>query len=452
MYKKRLVRIRRFFRNPFLKLLVTSVIFTVWVLWLEVYWLFAGLIIITDVNLTRFINWRFWRKRLPKGKKHKLKTELLDALIWAVAIAVFIRIFMFGAYSISSSSMEKTLLVGDYILVSKLKYGPRLPITPLTIPFTHNTLPFSKKTKNSFLTSKQFPYRRLNGISKIKRFDVVVFNYPEGDTIIQEMPEKSYHTMCRQYGKEHIMKRYQLLYRSVDKRDNYVKRVIGMPGDTVKIQHGVAYVNNNRELLMKGVQYNYSIKIIKKESLSLFDTLGISSYDIEPNEYNSIYTLPLTFEQYFTIIDSGYFKAIVKYENIDPTEANKRIFPFHEDFTWTEDNYGPIVVPEKGIEIKINTKNLHLYQRIITAYEGNDLYVRNNHIYINGIIRQTYTFKMNYYFMLGDNRHNSKDSRYWGFVPEDHIIGKARIVWLSVDKNKSFPNNIRWDKMVKFIH
>lgn len=451
MIKRRLVKIRRTYRNPFLKLLLTSAIYTIWVLWIETYWLFAGLIIITDVHLTRFVNWRFWRKRLPKGKKHKWETELFDSVIWAVLIAIFIRVFLFEAYSIPTSSMEKSLLVGDYILVNKVKYGPRLPMTPLTIPFTHNTLPMSKKVKNSFISSTQLPYRRLRGSSKISRFDVVVFNYPEGDTVIQDLPDKSYYNMCREYGADNIKSRYKLLYRPVDKRDNYVKRVIGIPGDTIKIQHGIAYINNIPETNHAGIQYNYSIKILDENDTNIFKKLDVSRYDIE-EKYNSIYSLPLTNKQYREIIDEDYFKAIVKYENIDPTEANKRIFPFNKHYSWTQDNYGPIAIPRRGFEIEINTKNIPLYYRILTAYEGNKVEVKNNLIYINDIVRHTYTFKMDYYFMMGDNRHNSNDSRYWGFVPENHIIGQARMTWLSLDKNKSFPDNIRWDKMVKFIH
>lgn len=451
MLKRRFIKIRRILRNPFLRLLLTSTIFTIWVLWLETYWLFTGLIIITDVHLTRFINWRFWRKRLPRGKRHKFSTEVFDSLVWAVLVAVFIRVFLFEAYSIPTSSMEKTLEVGDYILVNKVRYGSRLPITPITIPFTHNTLPYSDKVKNSFSSSVQLPYKRLRGFTEIKRYDVVVFNYPEGDTVIQEMPDKSYYSMCREYGTDNIKSKYNLLYRPVDKRDNYVKRVIGLPGDTIKIQHGKAYINNRPEQGVEGLQYNYSIKVLNEADTSLFDTLGVSKYDIEHNEYNSIYTLPITSNQYHNIIDSSYFKAIVKYENIDPTDTKKRIFPFNEHYAWTEDNYGPVIIPQRGIEIEINARNLPLYHRIISAYEGNEVRVKNNLIYINDIIRTTYTFKMNYYFMLGDNRHNSDDSRYWGFVPEDHIIGHARLTWLSLDKNKSFPHNIRWNKMVKFI-
>lgn len=450
MAKEFLNKLGSLLKNPFFKLLIASVLYTLWVLWLENNWLFFGLIILVDVYITKFVNWRFWRKRIPKGQKHKFTTELADVLIWAVIIAVFIRIFLFRVYSIPTSSMERTLLVGDYILVNKFRYGPRYPITPLTMPFTHNTLPFTK-SKKSFISAVELKYHRLKGSSKIKHFDVVVFNYPEGDTVISDMPEQSYYSMVRQYGRNSIVNTKRLIYRPVDKRDNYVKRVIGIPGDTIKILHGTAYINNIEENQAGTIQYNYSVKILEASDTSYFNRLDISKYDIRVNEYNSIYTVPLTNGAYHTLIDSGNFKALTRYENIDPTETNRQIFPFDIRYTWTEDNYGPVVVPKRGLVTDINLQNLPIYSRIISVYEGNKLEVYNNQIYINGIVSYTYTFKMDYYFMMGDNRHNSNDSRYWGFVPEDHIIGKASLVWLSIDKNKKFPHNIRWNKMFKFI-
>jgi signal peptidase I len=452
MVKKHLKKTKSVINNPFFKLLFASAIYTAWVLWMGYYLLLFGLIIIADLYLTRFINWRFWRKRLPKGMQNKISTELFDSVLIALFVAVFLRVYLIEAYSIPTSSMERTLMVGDYIMVSKLSYGPRLPMTPLTIPFSHNTMPYSKN-KSSFISSVQLPYKRLPGINKIKHSDVIVFNYPEGDTVIKKLPEKSYYTLTRQYGTRHIKDKYELLYRPVDKRDNYVKRVIGIPGDTVRILSGLAYVNKVPERKPAGLQYNYSVKIPSYlTDSSIFKTLDISPYDISVNEYNSVYEFPLTNKKYHTILDSGYFKAIIRNENIDPIESSTQIFPFNRGFTWTEDNYGPIYVPFKGMTIFLTAQNLPLYRRIITAYEGNDIYVRNNLIYINGYVEQTYTFKMNYYFVMGDNRHNSNDSRYWGFVPEDHIIGKAKMIWLSLDRTQSFPDNIRWNRMLKRIY
>lgn len=438
-------------KDRYFRLALFSSLYTAWVLWLGHLWLLGGLLIIADIHITRLVNWRFWRKRKPPGEKHKLSTELIDSLIIAILLAVFIRIFFLEAYTIPTSSMEKTLNVGEYIFVSKLRYGPRLPMTPVTIPFTHNVFPFTVNT-NSFVTWITFPYRRLSGISFIRNFDVVVFNYPEGDTVIKNLPDKSYYQMERQFGRDYIKNNYKLIYRPVDKRDNYMKRVIGIPGDTVHIVHGRAFVNNRPEPLALGSQYNYSVKAkgIRNDTL-LFDKLDVSLYDVNYNAYNSIYSIPLTRQMYRTLVDSGYFKAVVRYENTDPTSVNNSIFPYNEQYYWTEDNFGPIVIPQKGETVPLNQENLPLYRRIIANYEENKLAITNDSIFINDTLVHSYTFKMNYYFMLGDNRHNSNDSRYWGFVPENHIIGKATMVWLSIDKNKKSFAGIRWNKMFKFI-
>jgi signal peptidase I len=438
-------------KNRFFLCIFIALIYIAWVFWFGNCWFLIGLIIIFDIFITRFINWRFWRKRTPAGKKYKFSTELIDSLIIAVLLAIFIRTFFLEAYTIPTSSMEKTLNVGDYIFVSKLRYGPRLPMTLIAIPFTHNVLPFTVNS-NSFTTWLRFPYRRLSGTSRIKNFDVVVFNYPEGDTVIKNLPDKSYYQMVRQFGKDYIRNNYKILYRPVDKRDNYMKRVVGLPGDTIDILHGRAFINNKPEPLALESQYNYSVKA--KGTLNdtlLFKKLNISLYDVNYNVYNSIYSIPLTRNMYHKLIDSSYFKAIVRYENTDPSSVSNQIFPFDIRYHWTEDNFGPLVIPKKGVTIPLTIENLPLYKRIITNYEGNKLEVVNDSIFINDSLAHTYTFAMNYYFTLGDNRHNSNDSRYWGFVPEDHIIGKAILVWFSIDKNKRWLAKIRWKKMLRRI-
>jgi signal peptidase I len=426
-------------------------LFICWVLWIENYWLFIGVLVLFDIQITHFINWRFWKKRKPKGEKYKFLTELTDSFIIAVILVIFIRTFFFEAYSIPTSSMEKTLGAGDYIFVSKLNFGPRLPLTPISVPFTHNVLPFTKNV-NSFVSWITFPYKRLHGFSGIKNFDIIVFNYPEGDTVIKGLPEKNYYQMCRQFGRTYIKGNYKLLYRPVDKRDNYIKRVIGLPGDTVQIIHGRSFVNRRPEPLSHGHQYNYEIKAKGTRTDTLvFEKLGVSIYDISFNTYNSIYSVPLTRTMYKTLLDSTYFRAIVRYENIDPAAVNNQIFPNNKHYNWTEDNFGPVLVPKKGMQIPLTTENLPLYSRIISAYEGNSIKLKQDTIFLNDTLRHSYTFKSDYYFMMGDNRHNSNDSRYWGFVPENHIIGKATLVWLSIDKNKEWPDNFRWNKIFKFI-
>ncbi len=443
---------KSFIKSPFPRLFISSALYVIWVLWMNNLWLFFGLIIITDILLTKYINWRFWRRRKPKGKKYKLSTELVDSLFWAVLVAVFLRIFIIEAYTIPTSSMEKTLLVGDYIFVSKIKYGPRLPITPITIPFSHNVMPFTRNT-TSYSTRIQFPYRRLKGLSSVQNYDIVVFNYPEGDSVIKQHPDKNYYGLKRQYGEAYIKNNFEIIYRPVDKCDNYIKRVIGTPGDTVEIIHGIAYVNGKKEPYYPGLQYNYSVKTAGDINDTLiFEKVDISMYDIVYNDYNSVYEFPLTRNHYRVVLDSNHYRNIIRFESIDPNSVNNQIFPFDRRYMWTEDNFGPVKIPKKGDVVEINPDNLPLYHRIISAYEKNKLEIINDSIYINGKFRKKYKFQMDYYFMMGDNRHNSNDSRYWGFVPENHMIGKAVFIWLSLDKNKNWFGNIRWNKMFKFIH
>jgi signal peptidase I len=447
-----LKKIFQVIRNNYLKLSISFILYGIWVIWVENFWLLFGILVIFDFHITHFVNWHFWKRRKPSGKKYKFLTELTDSLIIALILVIFFRTFFVEVYTIPTSSMEKTLSAGDYIFVSKLKYGPRLPITPVAIPFTHNILPFFKNI-NPFKSWITFPYKRLHGISRIKNFDIVVFNYPEGDTVIKNLPDKNYYQMCRQFGSSYIKSNYKLLYRPLDKRDNYIKRVIGLPGDIIQIIHGRGFVNRHPEPLSLGNQFNYEIKAKGTRSdTSVFEKLGVSLYDVKFNTYNSVYSVPLTKSMYKTLLDSSWFRAIVRYENIDPTSVNNQIFPYDKQYNWTVDNFGPVVVPKKGTHILLTKENLLLYSRIICVYEGNSLNFKNDTIFLNDTISNSYTFKSDYYFMMGDNRHNSNDSRYWGFVPEDHIIGKATLVWLSIDKNKEWPGNIRWNKMFKFIH
>ncbi len=441
--------IKNTLKNPYFQLLISSSIYTLFVLWIGNMYLFLGLIVLTDLHLTKFINWRFWRKRRPKGERFKLSTEVFDTVIIALILASFLRFFFIEAFTIPSSSMEKTLNVGDYIFVNKLAYGPRMPITPISLPFFYNTVPVFKKA-TPYSTGVQFNYNRLSGFSQIDRYDIIVFNNPVGDTIIPRMVDQSYYQLTRKYGHAYVLDNYDIIVRPIDKKDNFVKRVVGMPSDTLQIIHGRVYINHKRIKKIEDLQYNYSIKT-GADSI-LFDKLGISEYDINFNTYNSIYNLPLTDQAYKIIRDSSYFKAIARYENIDPSSCNQFIFPYSKKFFWTEDNYGPLTIPAKGMSMDIDIDNIPLYKRVLTTYENAELLIKNDSVYINGQHGKPYTFKQNYYFMLGDNRHNSNDSRYWGFVPEDHIIGKATFVWLSLNKNEKFLKKIRWNKMFKSIH
>jgi signal peptidase I len=445
--------VKELIRNPYFKLLLSSMIYTILVSWFGNYWLFLGIIVLVDIHITNWVNWTFWKKRTKENEKRKFKNELLDAFIIALILVLFLRILFIEPFTVLTSSMERTILAGDYIFVNKFKYGPRLPQTLLSMPFSHNIMPFTKGTK-SYFAWLELPYKRLPGLGKVKNNDIVVFNFPEGDSVITNFPEtdETYYTLIRKYGREQVLSNYKVNTHPVDKRENYIKRCIGIPGDTIRIIHGKAYINGNKETEPEKVQYNYFVKSDNKEiENSIFQELNISIYDINYNSLNSIYEIPLTAESYSKIRKYEFVKGIRKHESVDPLASNRQIFPFSDKYLWTEDNFGPLIVPKKNETVDINIDNLPLYWRIISVYELNDLHVAGDSVFINGELTDSYKFKMDYFFMTGDNRHNSNDSRFWGFVPEDHIIGKAMFVWLSLDKIKKGFGKLRWERMFKSI-
>lgn len=442
-------KIKSFLMHKYFKFGFAAVIFILWVIWIGNYWLLLGLPIIFDFYITQKVNWTFWKKR---GQKKTVLIEWVDAIIFAVIAATLIRMFFIEAYTIPTSSMEKSLLVGDYLFVSKVSYGPKLPNTPISFPFVHHTLPLSKTTK-SFIEWPRWPYKRIAGFGDIQRNDVVVFNFPEGDTVVLQDQNSSYYTLARVYGRENLLKNYDIIYRPVDKRENYIKRCVGLPGDTILIKHGQLYVNGQKQEEIGKKQYSYQIKTDGSAINPVrFEQLGISKDDQGYSSTGGFYQIPLTDEALVRIKSMSNVVAVVKDENVDTLTMWKLIFPHNPSYAWTEDNYGPLWIPKKGTTVELNMNNLPIYERIIDVYENNDLSIVNGQILINGTVASSYTFKMDYYFMMGDNRHRSADSRFWGFVPEDHVVGEAAFVWLSLDKDKSFPRNIRWNRMFRGIH
>ena len=423
-------------------------IYLLWVVWLNNYWWLIGLGVIYDLYITEKIHWSFWKKKNPVDGKQTKVVEWVDAIIFAVIAATFIRMFFIEAYTIPTSSMEKSMLVGDYLFVSKTAYGPKMPNTPVSFPFVHHTMPLST-TMKSFSTIINNPYRRIAGFGKVKNDDVVVFNFPEGDTVSVNLQQtSSYYELVRMYGREKVWSDKRtfgdIIYRPVDKRENYIKRCIAIPGDSLRIVNGMVYVNGKLQREIPGIQYKYLINTngtaINNAAL---EKLDITHSEIE--ESNARYIIPLTAAQFkkmdaLKIIQSKE-RSLFPVDYCDPA-----IFPHDPKFTWNLDNFGPIRIPKKGETISLSLENLPLYKRIIDVYEENDLAVKDGTIYINGTPSSTYTFKMDYFWMMGDNRNNSADSRYWGFVPEDHVVGKASFVWLSLDKNKNFLSKIRWNR------
>ena len=464
--------IKNILKSQYFKFGLTALIYILIVIWLENAWLLLGLIIIFDWYITKKVNWTFWKKR---GQRPNTLIEWVDALIFAVIAASLIRLFVIEAYTIPTSSMEKTLLAGDYLFVSKVSYGPKMPNTPISFPFAHNTLPLTSTTK-SYVEWAKWPYKRLDGLGPIERNDIVVFNFPAGDTVILQMQDRDYYSILRQYAQElknrdinngnqvrsfsaykqrarnYIKEQYDVTTHPVDKRTNYIKRCVALAGDTIRIEDGQVYVNDKEQKHFENMQYNYLVKTngTKINPVHL-ERMGINRSDINYMPSGSIYQMPLTKENLEKIRNFSNVVNVTKYENNSPSSSNHVIFPFDSDYAWTEDNFGPLYVPKKGETVKLTPHNLPLYERIIDTHEGNNLEMRDSTIYINGDPTDSYTFQMDYYFMMGDNRHNSADSRYWGFVPENHVVGKAVFIWLSIDKYGSFLDKIRWNRLFSVI-
>lgn len=390
--------------------------------------------------------------KLPLYKKTALR-EWVDAILFAVIAATIIRMFWFEAYTIPTSSMEKSLLVGDFLFVSKISYGPKVPNTPLAFPFVHHTMPLSQTTK-SYVEWIKLPFYRFPGLTEVKHGDAVVFNYPDGDTVALKIQNQSYYALIRDYGRQRVWNDKvnfgDIVARPVDKRENYIKRCVALPGDTLQIINQEVFINNNKQDFPPHSQSKYYVRTNgARLSTRLLNRLDITEEVMMsgPGDYH----LTLTEEAAAILADNPEVLEVKKI--IYPEGHNQHfIFPFNERYTWNLDNFGPLYIPKAGQTVKITTENLCLYERIITAYELNELEVRNNRIFINGEETEQYTFKLDYYWLMGDNRHNSADSRFWGFVPNDHIVGKAVFVWLSLDPNKSlFGGKIRWNKMFRVV-
>lgn len=365
------------------------------------------------------MNLKFWKKNpsVAKKKKSALR-EWVDAIIFAVIAATIIRSLFIEAFTIPTPSMEKSLLVGDFLFVSKVNYGARTPVTPLSFPFAHHTMPVIG-TK-AYLEWIKLPYYRLPGLSKIKRNDVVVFNYPMED------------------------------FRPIDKQENYIKRCVGIPGDTLQVIDRQVHINGKPADNPPQMQYNYFVQTDGSGfNPKALEKIGIYEYGLTPDGSSFMFTL-----------SEDTKNKLASYSNVKKIEPASRqkgeyaeyVFPYNPKLAWNEDNFGPLVIPAKGMNMPLDEVNITAYKRAIEVYEGNKVEIKNGKIFINDKETSSYTFKMDYYFMMGDNRHNSLDSRFWGFVPEDRIVGKALFIWMSWDTNGKFLNKIRWNRLFSGIH
>lgn len=448
------MNLKELYYNKWVRLTFWSVLYLLWVIWLGNYWWLFGLVPIFDHHITRKVKWLFWKKEYKEGEPRNTLLDWLDAIIFAVVFVTFINIFFFQAFKIPSSSMEGSLLTGDHLFVSKLTFGPRIPQTPLTIPFTHNVI-FGKE---SYSTLIQNEYRRLKGFRNVERGDYVVFGFPDGDTVLTKAPADDYYAVCRFYGKEYAVKSYgPLIVRPADKKDHYVKRCVAIHGDTLSVVNGRVYVNSQAQEVWPGVQTTYNVVTDgSRINLKTLEKLGLNLSELSFDESLPGYPqMPLTAAMLEQIKACANVRSVEEQVDVYPPDypdSYLMLFPFKEDFRWTRDNYGPLWIPEAGATVRLDSHNIALYERIIRVYEKNNLKITSDgHFIINGKETDEYTFKQDYYFMMGDNRHNSLDSRYWGFVPEDHIVGRPALIWLSTDSAKSFPSNVRWKRFLKFV-
>ena len=443
-------------------LYIAFVIWVAWQDWKSLWWLLL-LPLIADVFTTKYIPWSWWRKYKPaeKGEPENPQANSLlyticswiDAIVFALVAVYFINIYIFQNYQIPSSSLEKSLRVGDFLYVSKMGYGARVPQTPLSMPLVQHTFPDWLGGGKSYLDNPHWEYKRLAGWKTPQKGDIVVFNFPAGDTVCTKYQNPDYYTLCYYQGRDVVNRRKDvfgdIVVRPVDRRENYVKRCVGTPGDSLKIVDNTIFTKSKVESRKPKAEYdecgewkqepthefaqlNYFIRtdghVLTK---SYLDKIGISLDDRRQIEAG-LYHFPLTEEMKEQLKKNPHIVNIM----LEPSQNGGAVYPLgHND--WTRDNYGPIYIPRKGDRVMITEQNYWLYKRIADAYEFQPIR-----------IGEEYTFKMDYYWMMGDNRHNSADSRYWGFVPEDHIVGQPIFVWLSIEKDKPWgKGHIRWNRL-----
>lgn len=467
-------------RKQWVKFVVATVLYLLFLYWVGSWWGLVVIPFIYDAYISKKIPWTWWKK--SKNKTFVWIMGWVDAIVFALVAVYFVNQFFFQNYVIPSSSLEKSLLVGDYLAVSKVSYGPRIPQTPLTMPLTQHTLPLLNC--KSYLEWPHWEYRRVKGLGNVQLNDIVVFNYPSGDTVALNMQNADYYTLAYGYGAQlnpdkpvldsleilqqraYYAKNYaygsryikqnpqqfgEVVARPTDRRENYVKRCVGLPGQTLQIKDRIIYLDGVPNKEPDNVQYNYLVATRRPIPQALSRQLGISNEDLQNhNADRSLYVLPLTEAAKKGLLAQ---KNVVSNITPYPDEQLGDLYPLNMHKDWTCNNYGPVWIPKKGESIKLTLENLPIYERPIAIYEGNKLEVTSDgRILINGVETDTYTFQMDYYWMQGDNRHNSADSRYWGFVPEDHIVGKPLFIWMSLDKDRSlFDGGIRWKRLFKWV-
>lgn len=438
-----------------------GIVAALWVgftIWMQTWWLILVLFLLFDIYITGYIPFTWWKK--SKNKTVRTVMAWVDALVYALILVYFVFNFIGQNYTIPSSSLEKTLLTGDYLFVNKLTYGPRVPMTPVHFPLVHNTLPILNC--KSYLEWPSVKYHRLAGLRSVESGDIVVFNFPAGDTVMSKVPNPDYYQLVAMNGYDAINNNEAVfgkkITRPVDRRENYVKRAVGLPGERLKIVDGEIWIDGKKQAMPRDAQFAYYV-ITDGNPLpdSFFDELDIALDDrirlSVPDGYVPVYRLPLTRDMLAKVEAHPHVAQVTR----EPADNDPlRIFPFELSARegWTRSDYGGddgVLIPKKGMTVPLDYDNWLLYERAIRVYENHpDAQWKDGKAYINGQPADTYTFAMDYYFMMGDNRDNSLDSRYWGFVPEDHIVGTPVGVLISFDKDKSiFDGKIRWNRIFR---
>ena len=469
-------------RAQWIKMGVVMALYLAFLVWIKSWWGLLVVPFIYDAYITKLIPWTWWKE--AENPVTRTVMSWVDAIVFALVAVYFVNIYFFQNYTIPSSSLEKSLLVGDYLFVSKMSYGPRKPQTPLSMPLTQHTMPLVGC--KSYIEWPQWDYERVPG-GRVQLNDIVVFNYPAGDTVtvnpeyqnmdfyaiaygiggqqymqlhggyplldsLTRQQQRDFFAELYAMGRQYIDQNSQMfggvMSRPVDRRENYVKRCVGLPGQTLQIKDHVVYLDGKPNKEPGNVQYDYFVRLKQDIPDELVRELGISQEDLA--SLSETGTMPLTQRAYERLKTCTDIVDSIAYDSTNSVPDG--LYPLNAWTGWTRDNYGPVWIPAKGESVKLTMDNIAVYERPIRVYEHNDLEVKDGKIFINGKQADSYTFKMDYYWMQGDNRHNSADSRYWGFVPEDHIVGKPILIWLSLDKDRGwFDGHVRWNRLFRWV-
>ncbi|NDW10841.1 signal peptidase I [Dysgonomonas sp. 520] len=487
-------RIKNAPKSKWIKFGIMAVLCLLFVYWSDYYLVLILIPIFFDSYILKYFPWAFWKK--SKNPTFRKVMDWVDAIVFALAVAYVVTTFFFQNYQIPSSSLEKTLLVGDFLCVSKVSFGARSPMTPLSFPLAQHTLPFFN-TK-SYIEKPQIEYKRLKGTGQVKRSDIVVFNYPSGDTVALHKQNQDYYALCKEYGRDVVWSNKRefgdIVYRPVDRRENYVKRCVGLPGEFIELKDDDIYINDNKIARPKNMQLYYYIQTDGTAiSKKLFTELGISEEDyvkigfystkeLITNNPNTVIPDSIYRDLGFEVKDGGnvgniHTRVSLTQEMVDILKSKPFVWKIitqnsyykkmgkltghkiEQDFVYPLTynlhcqfgDFPKLWIPKSGATIKFDTDvdyKVAAYERCIKNYEHNDFKYEDGKVYINGQPVDSYTFIYDYYFMMGDNRDNSADSRAWGFVPEDHIVGRPMFIWLSLDKDKGwFSGKIRWNRL-----